>query len=133
MAEQIVKIEAKGDIIIARSRGRELAARLGFGSADQTRLATAISELARNALQYAGKGICRIIDESGRGRSAITVEIEDHGPGIPDADQAMEFGYSTGGGLGAGLPGAKRLVHDFQLSSEPGHTVVVIKMSRRRG
>ena len=132
MNEVMVALKEEFDIVTARGAGREMARQLGFGSADQTRLATAISELARNALQYAREGMCLISDESDARRSRIEVVVEDHGPGIPDLEKAMEYGFSTGGGLGAGLPGAKRLVHEFELESEPGRTRVTIGMNRVR-
>lgn len=132
MRARTVEIKTERDIVTARQAGREMARELGFGSADQTRLATAISELARNALRYASEGTCVITDESDRDMLRIGVTVEDHGPGILDIDRAMEDGYSTGGGLGAGLPGARRLVQEFDIESAPGHTVVSIAMVRRR-
>ncbi len=131
MSETSVEINVEGDIVVARSAGRELAREIGFGSADQTRLATAISELTRNVIQYAGSGVCTVIDESADETAGIRVTVEDHGPGIPDVEQAMADGFSTGGGLGAGLPGTRRLVHEFHVESEPGHTKVTIAMARR--
>lgn len=127
-----VEIEYETDVVTARSAGRETARDLGFGLADQTRLATAISELTRNVIQYAGSGLCTIVDESDEDLARLRVVVEDNGPGIADIDNAMEDGYSTGGGLGAGLPGAKRLVDEFDLDTEPGHTSVTIKMTRRK-
>ena len=132
MNEVMVALKEEFDIVTARGAGREMARQLGFGSADQTRLATAISELARNALQYAGEGVCLISDESDARRSRVKVVVEDHGPGIPDIEQAMTDGFTTGGGLGAGLPGAKRLAHEFEIESEPGRTRVTIGMNRVR-
>ena len=130
MNEERVVLKGQIDVVTARQAGREMARQLGFGSANQTRLATAISELARNALQYAGEGVCLIRDESDERRIRVKVVVEDHGPGIPDIEQAMTDGFSTGGGLGAGLPGTKRLVHEFEIESEPGCTRVTIEMSR---
>lgn len=130
MNENRIEIKVEADIVAARRAGREMARQLGFGSADQTRLATAISELARNVIQYAGEGVCLVTDESDQNASKIRVVVEDHGPGIPDIEQAMTDGFSTGGGLGAGLPGARRLVHEFEIESQPGHTRVTIGMSR---
>jgi serine/threonine-protein kinase RsbT len=127
----VVEINIESDIVVARSAGRELAREIGFGSADQTRLATAISELTRNIIQYAGSGVCTVVDESANGSACIRVTVEDHGPGIADVEQAMADGFSTGRGLGAGLPGTRRLVHEFALESEPGHTKIVIAMKRR--
>lgn len=127
-----VGVRSQADVVAARQTGREMARRLGFGSADQTRLATAISELARNVIQYAGEGVCVITDRSNGSTMSIRVVVEDHGPGIPDIEKALEDGFSTGSGLGAGLAGAKRLVDEFHIESEPGHTSVTIVISRRK-
>ena len=132
MTEKRVGIKVESDIVAARQAGREMARELGFGSADQTRLATAISELARNALQYASEGDCVVTDESDQNMLRIRVVVEDYGSGIPDIEKAMQDGFSTGGGLGAGLPGAKRLVQEFDIESQPGHTKITIAMVRRR-
>lgn len=105
---------------------------LGFGSADQTRLATAISEIGRNAIKYGGGGVCEITQESDAKMHVLRVTVEDYGPGIPDLEKAMMRGFSTGGGLGMGLSSAKMLVTGFDIQSEPGHTVVVLELSRRR-
>lgn len=131
-AELTIPIRDSTDILRARGSARELAARLKLGSADQTRLATAVSELTRNILQYAGEGACTIINASDERRLCIRVIVEDHGPGIPDIDLALQDGYSTGGGLGAGLPGVQRLMNEFHLSSQPGHTCLTIAMIRPR-
>lgn len=130
--EMIVEINAQTDIVVARQAGREMIRDLGFGLADQTRLATAISELVRNVLQYAGKGVCVLTDQSDRQTLKLRVEVEDHGPGIADIEQALTDGFSTGNSLGAGLPGAKRLVHEFNIESQPGHTKVVLVISKQR-
>jgi len=127
-----VEIRDERDIIVARSAGRDMARDLGFGSADQTRLATAISELTRNIIQYAGKGTCTISDLSNGRDLIIHVVVEDSGPGIDDMENAMEFGFSTNKGLGAGLPGTKRLVSSFEIESVPGHTVVTIELTKRK-
>ena len=132
MIDTAVAIEAEGDIVVARRAGREVARQLGFRSADQTRLATAISELTRNVVQYAGTGACLITDESDQSMIRIRVVVEDHGPGIPDVEAAMMDGFSTSGGLGAGLPGARRLMQEFCIESRPGHTKVAIALARRR-
>jgi serine/threonine-protein kinase RsbT len=95
-------------------------------------LATAVSELTRNILQYAGEGTCAIIDASDESRRCIRVIVEDQGPGIPNLDLALRDGYSTSGGLGAGLPGVQRLMDEFHLTSRPGHTRLVIAMVRPR-
>lgn len=128
MTHKWVELKRWSDIVAARQACRELARELGFGSADQTRLATAVSELTRNVIEHAGEGVYVVTEESHNETAVIRVVIEDHGPGIADVDQALAQGFTTSGGLGAGLPGAKRLVHEFTLNSQPGHTVVQVKM-----
>jgi serine/threonine-protein kinase RsbT len=130
--EYTITIGTSHDIVLARSKGRTLAHRAGFGLADQTRLATAISEVARNVLKYAGCGRCTLTDESNEHERKIAVLVEDEGPGIPDIDLAMSDGYSTGNSLGAGLPGAKRITTQFVIESRPGYTRVYFEISRAR-
>jgi len=126
-----VPIAAPDDVVRARQAGRATAARLGFGLADQTRLATAISEIARNALHYGGGGRCEICVAQEDGQRAITVIVTDHGPGIPEIDKAMSPGFSTGNSLGMGLPGAARLVDRLHVESRPGLTQVRLEMRRK--
>ena len=132
MNESRIELTAESDVVAAPQRGRELAREIGFASVDQTRLATAISELARNVIQYAAEGVCLIRDQSDRQASRIQVVVEDYGPGIANIDEAMRQGYSTARGLGAGLPGTKRLVHEFDIESRPGRTKVTVAMVRSR-
>ena len=113
---EIVSIEG---IVTARQKVRKLAGEIGFGIVDQTRIATAVSELARNIYNYAAKGMVTIFVLEGD-RKGIQVICEDNGPGISDIDLAMTNGYSTSKSLGLGLPGAKRLVDEFQIESEVG-------------
>ncbi len=127
-----IEVKDQTDVVAARQAGRDMARDADFGTADQTRFATAISELARNALIYAGEGTCSIHDVSDRDWMKIRAVVEDQGPGIPDLDKALTDGYSTGGSLGAGLPGSKRLVQQFDIESEPGRTVVTIEINRWR-
>jgi serine/threonine-protein kinase RsbT len=129
---QVVHIVEAADIVRARGEARRIAANAGFGIADQTRLATAVSELARNVLQHAGKGLCEITDLSSHEELAIEIMFQDHGAGIPDIAKAMRDGYSTNGGLGAGLPGTFRLMDKFDIQSQPGLTRITIAMVRRR-
>jgi serine/threonine-protein kinase RsbT len=129
----VIAIESDSDVVTARQRARELAAELELSSTDQTLLATAISEVARNITTYARRGQVSVsIVEDGRGRRGIRVVASDDGPGIADVERAMQDGYTTGGGLGLGLPGARRLVDDFVVDSEPGRgtTVTLVKWSR---
>ncbi len=128
-----VQIKQETDIITARRAGQDRARDLGFGSADQIRMATAISELARNIIRYAGEGTCVISDESNGTVATVRAVVEDNGPGIADVKAAMTDGFTTGRSMGMGLPGTKRLVHDFQIDSKPGLTRVAISISRTAG
>ncbi len=127
-----VALKDSDSVVRARQAARDMARELGFGTADQTRVATAVSEVARNAIQYGGGGACVVTREADPAKRELRVTVEDHGPGILDLDKAMSRGYSTGNGLGAGLSSARMLVTDFDIRSEPGHTVVVLVLRRRR-
>jgi serine/threonine-protein kinase RsbT len=131
-AEARVPIESDADVVSARQRGRELAAELGFSGSDLTVIATAISEVARNIIAYARSGelVLHLVD--GTGRRGIVVVAHDEGPGIPDLEQALQDGYSTGDSLGLGLPGARRLMDEFEIVSEVGRgtTVTMTKWMR---
>jgi serine/threonine-protein kinase RsbT len=133
--EERIAIESDNDVVTARQRARELAARLELTSTDQTLLATAISEVARNITTYATRGevLLSIVRVNG-GREGIRVVARDSGPGIEDLDLAMQDGYTSGGGLGLGLPGARRLVDEFDIETAPsqGTTVTLVKWSRAR-
>lgn len=123
-----VAIESEADIVTARQQGRQLAAVRGFSSTEQTLIATAISEVARNIVEYARRGeiVLRPLDENGQ--RGVMVVARDEGPGIVDVEQAMRDGYSTTGSLGMGLPGARRLMDEFDLESSPGKgTLVTMK------
>jgi len=123
-----IAVQSEIDIVTARQKGRALAAQLGFASSEQALIATAISELARNIVQYAGRGQVDISIEQKNGRKGIGVVASDQGPGIPDVRRALEDGFSTGRGLGLGLPGTKRIMDDFELVSEVGKgTRVAVK------
>jgi serine/threonine-protein kinase RsbT len=112
------------DIVVARQQGRALAAQLGFSSGDLALVATAISELARNIMQYAGHGEIRLRLVEGASKG-IEVIARDAGPGIPNVESAMQDGFSTGGGLGLGLPGAKRLMDEFEIVSKVGQGTTI--------
>lgn len=127
-----VPINVENDVLTARQTGRDMAKQLGFGSADQTRLATAISELGRNIIKYAEKGVITILDQSDQSMIRLRVVVEDNGPGIPDIDKALQDGFTTGRSLGVGLPGTKRLVHEFDIVSRPGYTKVTVGVVRPR-
>lgn len=120
------------DVVRVRAHARSRAAELGFSLGDQTRLATAVSELSRNILQYAGKGECEISACTDALHQGLRLVFTDHGPGIADLAKALQDGYSTSGGLGAGLPGTRRLVDEFAIESQPGLTRVSIAMQRQR-
>lgn len=120
MSEQRVAIQREADIVLARQAGRQLAAELGFSTTEQTLIATAISEVARNIVVYAVQGEIVLTRTDEGGRVGIQVEAIDTGPGIDNKDLALRDGYSTKNSLGLGLPGARRLMDDFTLESEVG-------------
>jgi len=127
-----VAINSDQDIVIARQKGRAMAAELGFSSGDATLIATAISELARNIVSYARKGSITLKSIQGSSRVGILVLAEDDGPGILDIRQALRDGFSTSGSLGLGLPGVRRLMDDFEITSQPGQgTTVAVKKWRQ--
>jgi serine/threonine-protein kinase RsbT len=121
----VVDVNHPDDIVIARQAGHELARQLGFSLTDVTMIATAISEIARNITSYAGKGEVRVGVQYRDGRRALVVRAEDDGPGIRDVERALEDGYSTGSGLGLGLPGARRLMDRLVVESSPGAGTIV--------
>jgi serine/threonine-protein kinase RsbT len=120
-----ISIRADVDIISARERGRAIASELGFNRGELALIATAISELARNILTYAGEGEIALDREEFGEKRGIVVIARDHGPGIADLDLALQDGYSTSRSLGIGLPGVRRLMDEFELSSEPGSGTTV--------
>ena len=127
-----IAIQGESDIVAARRTVREAAARLGFGVTDVTRIVTAASELARNVYKYAGEGLMRWRYLEDGSRSGIELQFVDQGPGIEDIGRALEEGYSTGGGLGMGLPGARRLMDEMEIQSALGQgTTVTLKKWRR--
>jgi len=127
-AEIHVPIERESDIVTARQKGREIAAINGFLSTDQTLIATAISEIARNIVVYAQRGEIVVAPLESRGRRGILVVGRDEGPGIPDLELVMQDGYSTAKSLGMGLPGARRLMDEFDLASVVGKgTTITMK------
>jgi serine/threonine-protein kinase RsbT len=121
----VVDIHNSDDIVAARKAGHQLALDLGFSLTDVTMIATAISEIARNITSYAGRGAVRVTVADREGRKALVVRAEDEGPGIADIERAMEDGYSTGRGLGMGLPGARRLMDRLIVESTLGRGTVV--------
>ncbi|MCC6526344.1 MAG: ATP-binding protein [Polyangiaceae bacterium] len=127
-----VPIAKSEDIVRARQLGRTMAGELGFSPRDVTLIATAISELARNILQYAGEGEIEVSAiESGQ-EQGLAVVATDRGPGIENVQRALQRGYSTSGGLGLGLPGVRQLVDDFRIESAPGRGTTVSTQKWRR-
>jgi len=124
-SRDIQAIRRDSDVISARQAGRRIAERMGYSRPDQALIATAISELARNIVNYAGRGEIEITPVQAFGRQGIRVIARDRGPGIADLEQAMTDGYSTGNSFGLGLPGTQRIVDDFDITSAPGEGVVV--------
>jgi serine/threonine-protein kinase RsbT len=126
-------IRTGDDVVRVRQQVRAVAAKSGLSLVDQTKLVTAASELARNALVHGGGGTARVdVVTSGTGKPGVRIGFTDDGPGIADVDQALTDGWTSGGGLGLGLSGARRLVDEFELNSKPGSgtSVVVTKWSR---
>jgi serine/threonine-protein kinase RsbT len=113
------------DIVVARQSGRDLAKSLGFGEVDQARITTAISELARNIYLYAKQGEIEVSPVYEDDKVGIKIVSRDNGPGIKDVMKALEDGFSTSGGLGAGLPGVKRLMDEFSIESSEGKGTVI--------
>jgi serine/threonine-protein kinase RsbT len=129
-APERISIESDADVVTARQRARQLAVGLEMPSTDQTLLATAISEVARNITAYAKRGeVLLEVVRDGHGRRGIRVIARDEGPGIEDVERALTDGYTTGTGLGLGLPGARRLVDEFEIQTAPGvgTTVTLVK------
>jgi serine/threonine-protein kinase RsbT len=118
--DKAAAIRSDLDIVIARTMARDMAKTLGFGAIDQARIATAVSELARNIFLYAGTGTVTVRAIERSGRKGIEIVCEDQGPGIADINVVMQDGYSTSRGMGMGLPGAKRLMDEFDIKSKEG-------------
>jgi serine/threonine-protein kinase RsbT len=116
----VIDVGNPDDIVAARQAGHRLARELGFSLTDVTMIATAISEVARNITSYAGYGKIRVAVQDRDGRRALVVRAEDDGPGIANIERALEDGFSTGRGLGLGLPGARRLMDRLIVNSAPG-------------
>ena len=113
-------IAANEDVVVVRQRARELSQRIGLSLLDTTKLVTAASELARNTLDYGGGGTVTLSSLQEAGRRGLRLLFEDQGPGIADINKALQDGYTTGGGLGLGLSGSRRLVNEFEITSQVG-------------
>jgi serine/threonine-protein kinase RsbT len=123
--DETLPIRSDQDIVIVRQTVRAWAIEQTFGLVDQTKIVTAASELARNALTYGGGGSVRLEALNNGSRKGLRLTFQDRGPGIADIELAMKDGYTTGSGLGLGLSGAKRLSNEFEIRSKPGEGTVV--------
>lgn len=121
LRSETMPLRLKDDIVLARQLVRARAMEAGFSLVDQTRLVTAASELARNTVDHGGGGTMTVeLVGNDTGGTGLRLAFDDHGPGIPDIELALRDGYTTRGGLGLGLGGARRLSNEFEISSEPG-------------
>jgi serine/threonine-protein kinase RsbT len=120
-----LKLAESMDVVRVRQTVRAWMVEEGFGLVDQTKMVTAASELARNAVDYAGGGVARLEQLVEGARVGLRITFTDHGPGIPDLELALTDGYTTGNGLGMGLGGSRRLVNEFAIESSPGQGTVV--------
>lgn len=122
---EVVALRKSEDVLTARQTARALSVEIGFGLVDQTRIVTAVSELARNTVTHGGGGTATLeVVEDGK-RRGLRLVFRDEGPGIADVEQALKDGYTTGGGLGLGLGGSRRLMSDFEIRSAPGQGTTV--------
>jgi serine/threonine-protein kinase RsbT len=129
--EICIPLRRDTDIVLACQKGRTLAAQMELSDNDQVVVVISISEIARNILHYAGQGQIILTSIREDGRQGIKIIAQDDGPGIPDIEQVLQDGYSTGGGLGLGLSGAKRLMDEFEIISEVGRgTTITMKKWR---
>jgi serine/threonine-protein kinase RsbT len=117
---EVLPLKNSNDVVMARQKVRQWAIELRFSLVDQTKLVTAASELARNALNYGLGGEMTMEVITAGAKSGLRLTFEDHGPGIPDIERALRDGYTTGAGMGLGLGGSKRLVNEFEIESEVG-------------
>jgi serine/threonine-protein kinase RsbT len=120
LSADTLRLETDEHMVIVRQAVRQLAIGLGFSLVDQTKIVTAASELARNTIKHGGGGSALLETINDGPRRGVRLTFEDHGPGIADIAQAMKDGFTTGGGLGLGLSGAKRLTNEFAITSTPG-------------
>jgi serine/threonine-protein kinase RsbT len=133
LSKDKIEVQKEQDVVFLKNRVKEVAVRIKMGLVNQTRLITAASELVRNMMRYANGGSCLIeVVSSGR-INGIRLTFEDKGPGIPDIAAAMRDGFSTGKSLGLGLPGAKRLVNEFDIKSKVGEGTIVMILKWANG
>ena len=121
-----MEIQSSADVVLVRQAVRQFAVEIGFGLVDQTKIVTAASELARNTLDYGGGGTVKLETLQNGGRQGLRLTFEDQGPGIPDIELALKDGFTSGGGLGMGLGGAKRLANEFEIESVVGEGTRII-------
>ena len=126
LKDETASITSSSDIVKVRQLVRELAISLGFSLVEQTKMVTAASELARNALEHGGGGNVRLQALNNETRRGLKLIFSDEGPGIADVEQALKDGFSTGSGMGLGLSGAKRLANEFEIESAPGQGTKVM-------
>ena len=119
-AEELRAVRSSEDVVLVRQAVRALAVKLGFSLVEQTKIVTAASELARNTVDYGGGGFVRLQTLAAGPRVGLRLTFEDKGPGIENLELVMKDGYTSGGGLGLGLGGAKRLSNEFEIVSRPG-------------
>jgi len=124
-------VRSDEDVVRARQSTRQLAVELGFSLVDQTKIVTAASELARNTVIHGRGGMLRLEALNDGPRRGLRLTFRDEGPGIPDVDQALRDGFTTGTGLGLGLGGARRLMSEFTISTRPGHGTTVVAVRWR--
>ena len=117
---ETIPLTTEADVVIARREVKAWATRIGFGLVDQTKLVTACSELARNTLVYGGGGHVTLDEIENLSKRGLRLTFIDQGPGIADVEQALTDGYTSGGGMGLGLSGAKRLSNEFEIETAPG-------------
>ena len=118
--DETLPVRSSNDIVVVRQLVRLRAVEIGFNLVEQTKIVTAASELARNTIDHGGGGSARLQSLRNGGRAGLRLTFEDKGPGIPDIELALKDGYTTGGGLGLGLSGARRLSNEFEIQSRPG-------------
>jgi len=118
--DETLPVRSSNDIVVVRQVVRMRAVEIGFNLVEQTKIVTAASELARNTIDHGGGGSARLQSLRNDGRAGLRLTFEDKGPGIPDIELALKDGYTTGGGLGLGLSGARRLSNEFEIQSRPG-------------
>lgn len=134
LTAMLIEIEGEEDVVRARRAGRDMAQQLGFRTVDQSRVATAISELARNILLYAGRGELLVRPLGEESPTGLEIIARDQGPGIADIERALQDGFSSSRGLGIGLPGTRRLVDEMTIESQVGlGTTITARKWLRKG